>query len=233
MDDKFELPDACRSCPHACDLVLRLIQNELNLTQKQIQKVEDKIKKNMTIRKLDKVIPDEERGKNKMKSDDRVWLETKYLPSLSGVILYVGVNSYTNFYHKLVKTPETFYTIDIDEKRGYHGSPSGHYVGEFQNFTPPEPVDHITLHGIYGYKGFEIHNENIKQDIIHANQILKVGGTLQIGPAWKMLDEFNEKYWRNLYDKFSNYETIDTFKSNSGPGNMIWWGRKNSTRLEL
>ena len=165
--------------------------------------------------------------------DDRNWLTTKYLPSLEGRILFVGVNYYNDGHHKLVKTPETFETIDLLPERVQFGSPYKHHVGDFLEFDPGYKYDHICLFGIMGHLGnfangqfFNIDtNDLITQSLEHANKLLKVGGTLQVGPNRISVPQFNTSFWlrRLKQHPLNKYEII----SNAiGSCNMLWWGRK-------
>ena len=115
----------------------------------------------------------------------REWLEKKYLSFLSGSILFVGVNTYTKHYPELVKNPELFETVDICPERGkLGGSKYKHHVCDFKSLNPEEyQYDHICLYGIHGFYGHEINTGNLINDILHANKLLKQGGTLMWGPS--------------------------------------------------
>ena len=97
---------------------------------------------------------------------DRIWLEQTYLPSLAGDILYVGVRYYTDFYHQLVKTPESFVTVDLDPLVEKFGSPHGHFVDTLENFLNQSGriFDHISLFGLFGLKDSAVEG---KADIIN------------------------------------------------------------------
>ncbi|HUW10154.1 MAG TPA: hypothetical protein VM537_10520, partial [Anaerolineae bacterium] len=64
--------------------------------------------------------------KQKERSVSRAWLEDEYLPSLSGHVLFIGVRKYNAKYHRLVKQPELFETVDPDPKQQKYGAWTHH-----------------------------------------------------------------------------------------------------------
>lgn len=163
----------------------------------------------------------------------RNWLEKTYLPKLQGRILYVGVGSYTTHYHKLTKTPELFETIDFAIDKAKFGAPH-HHVGEFMTFNPDYPFDHICLFGVMGHPqdvGTSIYSMTEDETIIeafeHAHQLLKVGGTLQLGPNHKTVPQQNEAFWKERFS-ISLFDKYEILFQGVGSDNMIWWGRKLS-----
>lgn len=102
------------------------------------------------------VLPESERMKKTQSNlQDRKWLETKVLPELSGSILFVGINYYTDFYHRLVKPGSTFITVDPDKSVAKYGSPNGHYIAtveELLNTKTNQYFDCCILYGLFGMK---------------------------------------------------------------------------------
>lgn len=167
----------------------------------------------------------------------RNWLISKYLPSLSGTVLFVGVDSYTKQYWQYVKNPELFETIDSLPSQAAYGSPFKHYIKDFLDFYPTYQYDHICLFGVMGHPPHStidgyysiVTDEDNDQIITHAHNLLKEGGTLQLGPNWVSVPEFDFKYWVN---KFSSppLDSYEVLNNTFGSTNMLWQGQKKSEK---
>ena len=164
----------------------------------------------------------------------RVWLTHTYLPSLSGHILYVGVGAYTTTYHLLTKTPTLFETIDLDPEKAPFGSPYGHHTMDFLDFHPPYRYDHICLYGMLGFPPvtptsyYSITNDlTIKKAIAHAHSLLAVGGTLQLGPSYDLVEGQSAPFWIKTFTQLLS-ETYELKFLGVGPDkdNVVWWGTK-------
>ncbi len=165
--------------------------------------------------------------------NDREWLTKTYLASLEGKILFVGVNYYNADYHTYVKTPETYETLDFIPERSKFGSPYKHHVGDFLTFDPGYKYDHICLFGVLGHFGeiaegqsYNMDTENaMTQALEHATSLLKIGGTLQVGPNRISIPKFNTAYWQTRLKKYplNKYSIIS---NEFGACNMLWWGKK-------
>ena len=166
---------------------------------------------------------------------DRKWLIFDYLPKLEGSILYVGVNTYNNFYNKIVKDPSKYFTIDISPERSKKGSNQDYTENNFVGNLKSHNIkyDNVCLFGIHGFNGYEIHNEDTYLDLVHTHEnLLKKGGTLMWGPnndisikglkgeVVTFKDLMNSILNKN---PFNEYEVL--YKKNY-THNMIWWGKK-------
>lgn len=159
-------------------------------------------------------------------ANGRLFLEKEYLPSLSGNILFVGVNYYTEFYHHLVQTPELFETLDVDENMIQYGNPNTHYVGNLADFKADQLYDHVCMFGIFGHKdsAWEIttQKEEMIKCISNLHLSLKKGGTLLLGPATQTL---TQEFWDDIYglDVLSDYQILMKRQIDI---NYIWHGKK-------
>lgn len=161
----------------------------------------------------------------------RGWLEHSYLPSLSGKILYVGVGSYTREYHLLTKNPLQFVTLDYDKEKACFGSPYGHHIADLLTFEA-DPFDHVSLFGVMGHpptvttsRYTLIDEETISQAFQQADRLVKLGGTLQLGPNHRDFLGQDIPFWLDQFSKapLDKYEVIF---SASFSDNIVWWGRK-------
>lgn len=162
----------------------------------------------------------------------RDWLEKNYLPSLSGDVLYVGVGSYTQKYPGLTRNPERFATLDYDPEKALFGSPFAHYTADLLEFKTPKKFDHVSLFGIMGHpptvttSKYNIINEMaISQAIFKAHELIKIGGTLQLGPNHRDFPGQDASFWM---DKLS-LPPLDKYKIlffATYSDNMVWWGQK-------
>lgn len=102
---------------------------------------------------FDKTLPNNARCKHGNLSGlaDRQWLEKEYLPTLSGDVLFVGVQAYTDFYHLLAPQAH-FTTVDVNPMVAQFGSPHRHFVGTLDDLFDDdlEPYDNIILYGLFG-----------------------------------------------------------------------------------
>lgn len=152
-------------------------------------------------------------------ANGRVYLEKEYLPSLSGSILFVGVNYYNNFYHRLTKNPELFETLDVIEDRIEHGSPYTHYIGNIIEFAGADyKYDNVCFFGILD-DDWDKTEKGVDKTMEVLDKLVRPGGTLLIGPVanWRV------KYWDGVFDKLTNYEVLMKRKIDI---NYVWYGRK-------
>jgi hypothetical protein len=166
---------------------------------------------------------------------DREWLIFNYLPKLEGSILYVGVNTYNNFYSKIVKDPSKYFTIDICPERSKKGSnqdyPENNFIGNLKSHK--NKYDNVCLFGIHGFNGYEIYNEDTYLDLMYVHEnLLKEKGTLMWGPNNQIpIHGLEGKVvtFENLMNSileripFKKYEVLHR---KNYKDNMIWWGKK-------
>ena len=171
-------------------------------------------------------------GHEVFNSPARVWLERSYLPALSGKTLYVGVGSYTTHYHSLTNNPSRFKTLEYGDEKACCGSPHGHYNADCLTFEPDELFDHVSLFGIMGHpptvttsRYVIIDDDTIFQAICKGDQLVKLGGTLQLGPNHKDFPGQDADFWLEQFSKapLNKYEII---YSATYSDNIVWWGRK-------
>ena len=165
---------------------------------------------------------------------DREWLICDYLPKLEGTILYVGVNTYNNFYSKIVKDSSKYFTIDICSKRSEKGSnldyPENNFIGNLKSHK--NKYDNICLFGIHGFNGYEIHNEDTYLDLLYVHKnLLNDGGTLMWGPNNQISIELEGKLttFKDLMNNILNkspFKEYDVLYKKDYTNNMIWWGKK-------
>lgn len=166
------------------------------------------------------------------KDQARVWHEKTYLPQLSGKILYVGVGAYTAHYHQLTRTPHLFETVDHDGSKAAFGSPFKHYNVDFLDFVSSDLYDHVSLFGMMGHpitvttsKYNIVDQETVRVALYKADSLVKLGGTLELGPHHLDLKEHDAKFWIVQFSK----APLDKYKvlfCAMGKDNFIWWGRK-------
>tara|TARA_R110000744_G_scaffold157150_1_gene272873 strand:+ start:600 stop:1190 length:591 start_codon:yes stop_codon:yes gene_type:complete len=170
--------------------------------------------------------------------NDKQWKLENYLPKLSGKILFVGVGKdpinvrHYSEYHKLIKTPETFETMDLLSDDMMSTKASKHHVCDFLNFKNEYKYDHISLHGLWGDKFIfrkenrELSSKKLSQIIIDtinkAHNILNVGGTIEIGPNTNVVNKiYDYMVNENLYKPIYRIN-----RDEKGSGNCIFWGEK-------
>lgn len=167
-----------------------------------------------------------------MDARDRIFLEKEYLPTLQGSVLYVGVGSYTAFYHKLVKDPTEFETIDVLKEVAHFGSPNRHWIGDIRDLAAEYDVqyNHVALYGNFGFgKGANpptvvATKLQIIKCLEAADELLLTGGTLLVAPG--MVDRTAE-FWDEVFNTpflKKNYKILlkkqmDTY---------IWWAQKRA-----
>ena len=152
---------------------------------------------------------------------DRYWIQHKYLPTLSGTILYVGVEECTSFYHTLINENATFITIDINHTRACYGSPHNHIVGDI--LLHAGTYDNISIYGILGF--CDLSNAFIDYHN-HLDKLLRIGGTLMLGHH--ISDKYNMKYWSDFTKlTLPNYNVIEQTPRGVDT-NFIWFGQKQS-----
>jgi len=159
-------------------------------------------------------------------SNDRVWLTKRYLPSISGNILFVGTNTYTFHYPSLIKGG-VFESLDSCLERSRWGRSSAqHHNVSILEFSPIKQYDHVSIHGCHGYTGYNINNSHIREDLIKASSWVKLGGTFQFGPACGYVPEYDEAFWIQFIreEPFTEYEVI--YNKVEKP-NYIFWGKKH------
>lgn len=162
-------------------------------------------------------------------ANGRVFLETEYLPTLSGKTFFVGVNYYTEFYHQLTKSPEEFETLDVIEGVAEHGSPYKHYVGNLLDFVESRKdqykYNNVCFFGILGHPDdWDIikQDEDIIKTIEILDSLVAENGTLLLGPATVTL---TNEYWEKIFqsDILKKYDVIMNKKIDI---NYIWYARK-------
>ena len=169
---------------------------------------------------------------------DKTWMQTKYLPQLSGKILFVGAMPN---YHTLVKTPELFESLDFDPSFSTKSiSPFKHHACDFLEFENGYNYNHISLHGLWGGNGrdeFFVFNNNsdreksketsksltkkIIDSVSKAHSMLNVGGTLQIGPNMGKIVTLYNFLIKKHYNQIAG-----GILPGEEPGNFIFWGEK-------
>ena len=159
----------------------------------------------------------------------RPWLEQVFLPLLEGSVLSVGVGSYTGFYHKLVKNPELFETMDILAEVVRYGSPYTHYLGDLRYFkSDHSPYDNVVMYGIFGCgpraipPSSIVDAEGVMEGLTAADQCVRPGGTLMVCPG---MIEYSAEFWEEIFKLplFDKYEVIEqTFDDG-----YVWWARKH------
>ena len=159
-------------------------------------------------------------------SNDRVWLEQKYLSQITGDILYVGTNTYTSHYPTLIGEG-TFESLDSCPERSRLGgsTSAAHHNVSILDFFPTKLYDHVSIHGCHGYMGHNIDNSCIQEELIHASSWVKPGGTFQFGPGCGYLSQYNEPFWTQFTKglPFTEYEILHNKVETP---NYIFWGRK-------
>lgn len=171
-------------------------------------------------------------GSSIEQSPAREWLENEYLPQISGKILYAGVGSYTQRYYMLTQKPELFETVDLDEAKQQFGSPFGHYVADFLELEPKEEYDHCCLFGMMGHRPVTAtsiyticDDDSIHKTFWHAHKMIKIGGTLQLGPNYIDVPGQDSEFWFQKF-KMPPLDRYEIICSTKGTDNMIWWGIK-------
>ena len=111
---------------------------------------------------------------------DRQWLEKEYLPTLSGDVLFVGVQAYTDFYHLLAPNAH-FTTVDVNPHVAQFGSPYRHYVGTIDDLLDEDATmyNYIVLYGLFGLdESFIKESSEIQTLLVRCALRLQNGGHL-------------------------------------------------------
>ena len=141
---------------------------------------------------------------------DRLYMIRRHLPECVGRTLNVGCHEFNKYDFLAVPNPAFYETIDLDESYASFGSPFVHHVGDFLNFNPTYQFDDVILFGVLGiphdgtgtldnYTMFGKEDEVISK----ANQILKKGGRLLLGPDINLETRMTKRealsYWHNFH----------------------------------
>lgn len=174
--------------------------------------------------------------------NDKTWIQKYYLPQLNGDILFVGFSDqkqYSN-YADLIGSG-TFTTVDVNPKT------KPDYLCDFAyEFETKQKYDHISLHGLWGNlfhfvdepvskKSFGLSNGRTKDlmkgtdltkiiltSIAKAHSLLKIGGTLQVGPNTNnIIPIYDALITNNIYKKLYRIN-----RDEQGCANCIFWGEK-------
>lgn len=140
---------------------------------------------------------------------DRLFLLLKHLPECLGRTLSVGCHEFNKFDHLAVPNPVLYETIDLEERYAPYGSPFKHHVGDFLRFNPINQFDDVILFGVLGIPHDAVDSENYTmfdneiEAISKANEILKKGGRLLLGPDINLETRMTKQeallYWHNLH----------------------------------
>lgn len=154
---------------------------------------------------------------------DRLYLLMKHLPECRGRTLSVGCHEFNKFDHLAVPNPLLYETIELDERYALYGSPSTHHVGDFLSFNPINQFDDLILFGVLGIPhdgtgtsdNYTMFNNEDKV-ISKANEILKKGGRLLLGPDINLETRMTQQealfYWQNFHRAnkvLSRYFTLE------------------------
>jgi hypothetical protein len=140
---------------------------------------------------------------------DRLYILLKHLPECHGRTLSVGCHEFNKFDHLGVPNPLLYETIDLEESYAAYGSPFKHHVGDFLSFNPINQFDDVILFGVLGIPHDAVDSENYtmfnneNEVISKANQILKKGGRLLLGPDISLETRMTKQeailYWHSLH----------------------------------
>jgi hypothetical protein len=114
---------------------------------------------------------------------DRQWLEGEYLPSLDGSVLFVGVRHYNAGYHRLVKQPALFETVDPDSTQSQYGAPI-HYNCQAETLLwQYRMYDHVCCCGLFGMPDSLLKGPAVTRFLKSMAMLVKEGGTLLYGTS--------------------------------------------------
>lgn len=139
------------------------------------------------------------------KLPDRYWLE-KFISTLNGSILYIGVEKYTTIYQSLVKDKKKFETIDIKPNYHQYGSSNKHYFGNFLDLKPYYKYDNIIMYGLFGYSHAKIKDVKLI-DLMHkkASKLLNKNGILVTHTNYDTIKYYaDSQNYSERRDKFEN-----------------------------
>jgi len=153
---------------------------------------------------------------------DRLYMLLKHLPECIGRTLSVGCHEFNKFDHLGVPNPLLYETIDLEELYAPYGSPFKHHVGDFLSFNPINQFDDVILFGVLGIPHDAVDSENYTmfnkehEVISKANEILKKGGRLLLGPDINLETRMTKQeailYWHSLHrvnKVLSKYFTLE------------------------
>ena len=141
---------------------------------------------------------------------DRLYLLFKHLPECLGRTLSVGCHEFNKFDHLAVSNPLLYETIELEERYAIYGSPFKHHIGDFLSFNPVAKFDDVILFGVLGIPhdgtgtldNYTMFN-NEDAVISKANEILKKGGRLLLGPDINLETRMTKleafAYWHNIH----------------------------------
>lgn len=159
---------------------------------------------------------------------DRKYLVTHYLPSCSGRTLGVGCHAFNQFDYCCLPDPESYETIDINEKWSVYGSPFKHTVGDFMEYRPGYKFRHIVLFGVMGIPSSSPGDEDRyslydrdRDTIARVDELLEPGGTVLLGPDFSIDQSKTTKekirYWETFFREDpilkNKYELIEQFRT--------------------
>ena len=156
---------------------------------------------------------------------DRIWLERDYLPSLKGAVLFVGVEGYTRYYHRLVRG--RFATVDMRPEVAAFGSPGDHVVGDFRGLTCFGEFDHVVLYGLFGQPHSVLQSDSEIADCMRvARSLGREGAGIMIGCS---TDTRSSDEWRAFMSRHATDfdEVRERLIRPSSEHNVmyIWQGR--------
>ena len=165
---------------------------------------------------------------------DKEFISNHYLPNLWGKLLYVGCLGIKLDNKNRKKSLADMETVDIDIEK----NPT-HLCDFTYEFKTKHQYDHISLHGLWyedriawaeNWKDLKEKQPETKFDlskiiidaISKAHSMLKVGGTLQIGPNTnKVIPIYNYLSESGLYDVLWRVD-----RNTGRMANCIFWGQK-------
>lgn len=154
----------------------------------------------------------------------RKFLLDKFLPTVQGRVLSVGVAEYTRDYHNMVPDDCEYETIDIREDRAEYGAPR-HWVGDFLAHDQGL-YDHIVLMGLDPYNMPEgVTDWLMWQSSImyHAWVSLRAEGSIlwggTVGNGWESMIE-TECLGRDIVELFQ-------YGTGTRKGALVWLKRKS------
>ena len=160
-----------------------------------------------------------------VKSPSREWLETTYLPFITGSALYVGVASYTSGYSDIVPDSCVLESLDRDPGKAKYGAKL-HHVADFRGFYPGYAYNHIALWGLWGQKELRNGVKDAQAFFNHAYVLLEDEGTILLHGATKTMSVTD---WKDVLDDplFQDFETkhMEFMK-----GHFIWWGKLSAAK---
>lgn len=128
-----------------------------------------------------------------MKYQDRRFLILDFLPSCNGKTLSVGCHSYNEWDFLASGNPSGYMTVDICPDYEQFGSPFWHRTIDFLDIDAGIEVDNIILFGVLGIPTDKTRDKDdytlfdrFEDVILKADQMLRIGGRLLLGPDLKL-----------------------------------------------